>query len=55
MNAITNIPKLSQFDIYMAQSKAQLMRIARLDHNLKGTIFADPLSNPKVAKERQVR
>ena len=50
MNAITNIPKLSQFDIYMAQSKAQLMRIARLDHNLKGTIFADPLSNPKVAK-----
>tara|TARA_B110000196_G_C20994677_1_gene589948 strand:- start:50 stop:913 length:864 start_codon:yes stop_codon:yes gene_type:complete len=50
MNAITNIPKLSPFDIYMAQSKAQLMRIARLDHNLKGTIFADPLSNPKVAK-----
>ena len=45
-----NYEKLSPFDVYMLQSKAQLMRIARLDHNLKGTIFADPLSNPKVAK-----
>ena len=42
--------ELSAFDTYSLMSKADLMRIARADHNVKGSLLADPLANPKVAK-----
>jgi hypothetical protein len=42
--------KLSKFDAYNLMTKAELMRIARAEFDVKGALFADPLSNPKVAK-----
>lgn len=41
---------LSDFDTYNLASRAALMRIARSDYNVKGSLLADPLSNPKIAK-----
>ncbi|HCH32650.1 MAG TPA: hypothetical protein DE045_06900 [Oceanospirillaceae bacterium] len=41
--------ELSTFDQYNLMTKAALMRLAR-GYNVKGSLFADPLSNPKVAK-----
>lgn len=46
--------KLSKLDTYLTMSKAELMRIARADYNVKGSLFSDPLSNPKVAKNAKV-
>ena len=42
--------KLSTYDNYALLSLAELRRIARADHDVKGSLLADPLSNPKVAK-----
>jgi len=39
----------SAFDTYNLMTKAALMRLAR-EYEVKGSLFADPLSNPKVAK-----
>lgn len=46
--------KLSKLDTYLQLSKAELMRIARADFDVKGALFSDPLSNPKVAKNAKV-
>jgi len=42
--------QLNQFDTYNLLTKAALMRLARDLHGVKGALLADPLSNPKVAK-----
>ena len=42
--------KLSPLDNYLTLSKAELMRKARTLFNVKGSLLADPLSNPKIAK-----
>lgn len=42
--------KLSPLDTYSLMSKAELMRLARTNFNVKGSLLADPLSNPKIAK-----
>ena len=42
--------ELSPLDTYSLLSKAELMRIARADFNVKGSLLSDPLSNPKIAK-----
>ena len=42
--------ELSDFDTYNLQTKASLMRLAREHHDVKGSLLADPLSNPKIAK-----
>ncbi len=41
---------LSPLDTYLTLSKAELMRQARTLFNVKGSLLADPLSNPKIAK-----
>ena len=41
--------ELSTFDQYEQMTLAALMRLAR-GYGVKGSLFADPLSNPKVAK-----
>lgn len=41
---------LSPLDNYLLMSKAELMRLARSNFNVKGSLLADPLSNPKIAK-----
>ena len=40
--------KLSPLDTYLAMTKAELMRQARTLFNVKGSLLADPLSNPKI-------
>jgi len=42
--------ELSPLDTYLTLSKAELMRQARTLFNVKGSLLADPLSNPKIAK-----
>jgi hypothetical protein len=44
---------LSPLDTYGLQSKAELARLARQLFNVKGSLLADPLSNPKVAKNAE--
>lgn len=42
--------ELSPFDTYNLMTKAALMRIARLEFDVKGSLLSAPLSNPKIAK-----
>tara|TARA_R110002074_G_scaffold205199_1_gene373541 strand:- start:307 stop:1155 length:849 start_codon:yes stop_codon:yes gene_type:complete len=42
--------ELSPFDAYSLMTKAALMRIARADYDVKGSLLGSPLSNPKIAK-----
>ena len=42
--------ELSPFDTYNIMTKAALMRIARSEFDVKGSLLSAPLSNPKIAK-----